>query len=101
MVDWMPGNVGLSTFVDEDKDDHEMLDFALIYIGAHNVYYVKYNMDARTTAQSTPFTVTFPHTSVQWPFGHCTCQLMELSFIEIFVEECRDVIERDLIHTII
>lgn len=42
MVDWMPGNVGLSTFFDEDKDDHEMLDFALIYIGAHNVYYVKY-----------------------------------------------------------
>ena len=42
MVDWMPGNVGLGTFVDEDKDDHEMLDFALIYIGTHNVYYVKY-----------------------------------------------------------
>ena len=41
MVDWMPGNAALSTFVDEDKDDHEMLDFALIYIGAHNVYYVK------------------------------------------------------------
>ena len=41
MVDWMPGNVGLSTFVDEDKEDHEMLDFALIYVGAHNVYYVK------------------------------------------------------------
>lgn len=40
MVDWMPGNVGLGTFVDE-KDDHEMLDFALIYISAHNVYYVK------------------------------------------------------------
>lgn len=30
------------TFVDEDKEDHEMLDFALIYFGAHNVYYVKY-----------------------------------------------------------
>lgn len=42
MVDSMPGNVGLGTFVDEDKDDHEMLDFALIYVGAHNVYYVKY-----------------------------------------------------------
>lgn len=41
MVDWMPGNVALSTFVDEDKDDHEMLDFSLIYISAHNVYYVK------------------------------------------------------------
>lgn len=41
MVDWMPGNVGLSTFVDEDKEDHEMLDFTLIYFGAHNVYYVK------------------------------------------------------------
>ena len=41
MVDWMPGNVGLSTFVDEDKEEHEMLDFALIYFGAHNVYYVK------------------------------------------------------------
>lgn len=43
MVDWMPGNVGLGTFVDEDKDkdDHEMLDFALIYVDAHNVYYVK------------------------------------------------------------
>jgi hypothetical protein len=41
MVDWMPGNVGLSTFVDEDKEDHEMLDFALISFGAHNVYYVK------------------------------------------------------------
>lgn len=25
MVDWMPGNVGLGTFVDEDKEDHEML----------------------------------------------------------------------------
>lgn len=37
MVDSMPGNVGLGTFVDEDKDDHEMLDFALIYVGAHNV----------------------------------------------------------------
>ena len=32
MVDSMPGNVGLGTFVDEDKDDHEMLDFALIYV---------------------------------------------------------------------
>lgn len=42
MVDWMPGNVGLSTFVDEDKEDHEMLDFALIHFSAHNVYYVKY-----------------------------------------------------------
>jgi len=45
MVDWMPGNVGLGTFVDEDKDkdkdDHEMLDFALIYVSTHNVYYVK------------------------------------------------------------
>lgn len=41
MVDSMPGNVGLGTFVDEDKDHHEMLDFALIYVGAHNVYYVK------------------------------------------------------------
>lgn len=44
MVDSMPGNVGLGTFVDEDKDDHEMLDFALIYVGAHNVYYVKFNI---------------------------------------------------------
>jgi hypothetical protein len=42
MVDSMPGNVGLGTLVDEDKEDHEMLDFALIYVGAHNVYYVKY-----------------------------------------------------------
>ena len=41
MVDWMPGNLGLGTFVDEDKDGYEMLDFALIYIGTHNVYYVK------------------------------------------------------------
>jgi hypothetical protein len=41
MVDWMPGNVGLSTFVDEDKEDHEMLDFALIHFSTHNVYYVK------------------------------------------------------------
>lgn len=41
MVDSMPGNVGLGTLVDEDKEDHEMLDFALIYVGAHNVYYVK------------------------------------------------------------
>lgn len=41
MVDWMPGNVGLSTFVDVDKEDHEMLDFALIHFSAHNVYYVK------------------------------------------------------------
>lgn len=32
MVDWMPDNVGLGTFVDEDKDDHEILDFALIYV---------------------------------------------------------------------
>lgn len=40
-VDWMPDNVGLGTFIDEDKEDHEMLDFALIYVGAHNVYYVK------------------------------------------------------------
>lgn len=46
MVDWMPGNVGLGTFVDEDKDkdDHEMLDFALIYVSTHNVYYVKLNI---------------------------------------------------------
>lgn len=44
MVDSMPGNVGLGTFVDEDKDHHEMLDFALIYVGAHNVYYVKLNI---------------------------------------------------------
>ena len=44
MVDWMPGNVGSSTFIDEDKDDHEMLDFSLIYFGAHNVYYVKLNV---------------------------------------------------------
>lgn len=44
MVDSMPGNVGLGTFVDEDKDHHEMLDFALIYVGAHNVYYVKFNI---------------------------------------------------------
>ena len=41
MVDWMPGNVGLGTFVDEDKDDHEMLDFALTNVSTHNVYYVK------------------------------------------------------------
>ena len=41
MVDSMPGNVGLGTLVDEDKEDYEMLDFALIYVGAHNVYYVK------------------------------------------------------------
>ena len=40
-VDWMPDNVGLGTFVDEDKDDHVMLDLSLIYVGAHNVYYVK------------------------------------------------------------
>ncbi len=40
-VDWMPDNVGLDTFVDEDKDDHEMLDLSLIYASAHNVYYVK------------------------------------------------------------
>lgn len=44
MVDSMPGNVGLGTLVDEDKEDHEMLDFALIYVGAHNVYYVKLNI---------------------------------------------------------
>ena len=37
MVDWMPGNVGLGTFVDEDKDDHEMLDFALTNVSTHNV----------------------------------------------------------------
>ncbi len=41
MVDWMPGNVGLGTFVDEGKDDHEMLDFALTNVSTHNVYYVK------------------------------------------------------------
>ena len=44
MVDSMPGNVGLGTFVDEDKDDHEMLDFGLIYVSTHNVYYVKLNI---------------------------------------------------------
>lgn len=44
MVDSMPGNVGLGTLVDEDKEDHEMLDFALIYVSAHNVYYVKLNI---------------------------------------------------------
>lgn len=68
-----------------------MLDFAIIHISAYNVYYVKLNVGTRTTAQSNPFTVTFPHTSVQWPFGHCTCQLFSefrVVILGVFNERC-------------
>ena len=53
-VDWMPDYVGLGTFVDEDKDDHEMLDLSLIYVGAHNVYYVKYDIIVTSPFSTTP-----------------------------------------------
>ena len=56
MVDSMPGNVGLGTFVDEDKDkdDHEMLDFALIYVGAHNVPHVMLKRPLRKSLPQRP-----------------------------------------------
>ncbi len=43
MAVWVLDNAGLDAFVDEHKDDHTMLDFAIIHISAHNVYYVKFS----------------------------------------------------------